>query len=227
LAEQNYNLFEVRFTLATEDNNVLMDGCYYFNTEEGGSVGDFYADRAITGEGTADFMQYYDRALEARCWFEGLGTISYNYQESIKKKIDGEDFSVDYHKVNDGRFAKLGITTLSDLEAYLNTIFTSDIVSSLMSSCSGGGYECSDKWVRFIEKDGAIYVIDAARGGDDFKRDPEYFLRDATEDSVTLVCRVYKYSGSEPSRIDTPLDYKYIFVKRNGSWFCSSFPIIW
>jgi hypothetical protein len=84
----------------------------------------------------------YLTALEACGWFT-LTTLSTDVDDSVEE--DGNTF----YRVTDERFS-----TYQELETYLKTIFTERFVDELLAA---------DEKYRDI--DGALYAIDAARGG--------------------------------------------------------------
>lgn len=155
------------------------------------------------GEGKGDTVpevenvkEAYGKAIEAFAWFE----ISTMPLESSAREIDGRIYNKVKHDT---------IKTYADLEMYLHSLFSEDIVREKLNK--------SNKLYRDIE--GALYGMSADRGTDLYKGDATLEVRQESDEKFICVVEVellredYEVIGYETHKFSYELiDGKWVFT---------------
>lgn len=210
MAGDNY-FMRLCYTLTTSDGEINMTAVKYFR-DSNPVVPDLVAGRALIGSRTKEFMPIYDKAYEAAGMLDTT-FVSCDRSDSIEVNIGGSVMS--YLRINDSRFEKYGIRTLSDFENFLSGIYTEKIVDELTSCFEGGGFTSTQQVPYFLEKDGVIYSCGAARGSNEFPPSPIY---SASGDTLTLV----EWHNTIPDTEPFHRTYTFGFVKSGESYLCDS-----
>ena len=145
----------------------------------------------------------YHKALEAYNWFH------YASMPFVDEHIVIDDY-LSYNKVNHSE-----ISTLSELEAYLLGIFAPEMVDSLLVDS-----------LIFIEHDGELYSLDAAKGSNILAGEERYEIIRSSGNSIIFRVSVDIYDmppwEDDSQLVDVEVkDSMYEFI--DGNWVFSSF----
>jgi hypothetical protein len=145
-------------------------------------------------------------AAEAYSWFD-LTTMPLDTSDCLQ---DGDSV---YYRVN-----KPGITSMSQLKSYLNTLFTLDLTENLMNSSSG----------RYKEFNGVLYAQSADRGSNLYMQDKhvEASRKDDTHWKVTLTFYADYMDNTDPKGRQVTIGYSQSvldYKKTNAGWRFTSF----
>jgi hypothetical protein len=123
--------------------------------------------------------------------------------ESVKK--DG----IWYNKVVNTSFKKL-----SDFETYLKTIFSDDIVDTLLYSQTPNPY---------VDIDGKLYAIARARGRNLMKIDETVSVKKESLSKYVVTSTVYVYGREEIGLTIGTVNYPFDYECIDGKWIFTSF----
>ena len=148
----------------------------------------------------------YQKAREAYNWFD-MTTMPLS-----DETVDVE--AMTYNKVD-----YPGITTMAELESYLKTIFTDEVVAELMALNQANQY-----W-HYDDIDGALYALPADRGGDIFKGDESHEVIVNGGDEIDFRVSVEVYDDPETMNVVDTEVYNFMYVDPAGSgeWRFSNF----
>jgi hypothetical protein len=153
----------------------------------------------------------YKKAVEAYGWFD-LCSIQLTYNDT--KTVDGQQYSkVDYP----------GISTLAQLRAYLNTLFSPEVTEQLLSA--------KDGIMRYRDIDGVLYGIDAARGSNISHGDERYTIIRQSDTSIDFHVDVDVLDTSDTSApvekwpVTGTKSFDFILKPINGSWVFANFEL--
>ena len=192
----------LNYTLTTTDGENVLTATAYLK------AGDLALTpgRAVIGKDTQELMPYYDKAYEASELLE-VSFIAVDWESTSKLTKGGVRYQ--YGKVTDKRFEENGIKTLADFRNYLGKYFTKEMVALLLPEDRP---DDPDYVPYFIEKDGAIYAIDAVRGSN--ASTPSTVYR-ASGDN--LIVEEFCYPDYEYHR-----SYTLNFVKSGDVYLCAN-----
>lgn len=142
----------------------------------------------------------YEKAREAYSWFD-LTTM--NVDANSQKEYNGDI----YMKVNQD-----GIQSLSDLEAYLHSIFSDEIVDSLLETN------------RYIDIDGALYAIPADRGTNIFAGEEHHKIIRESDKIIYEVTVDILDENFEKVVEQEVYSFSYEFIE--GKWVFTNFSLV-
>lgn len=159
-----------------------------------------------------DVLAAYNDAVEAYSWFD-LSSMrcTEGNTDTIMWDDDGKlDDPVRYDRVD-----VPGIGSMAELEAYLRSLFTDEIVDELLAM--------NDDYQQYKDFDGKLYAIQGARGADIFVGEEAYeviFVDDKTFDVMVLAEDL-----DEDQKLigHTVHDFFYEDIDGNGTWRFSNF----
>ncbi len=159
--------------------------------------------------GIKEVEEAYKKATEAFYWFDvtTMPIASFDGRDdSTYKEING----MMYHKVKSDT-----IKTYADLENYLYTLFTEEIVAVLLNH--GGDYQ------RYRDIDGVLHASVADRGTDIFKG--EETIAVTQESDVKFTCTVsVELLGEEEDFVVTGYEiHEYSYELIDGQWVFTNF----
>ncbi len=148
----------------------------------------------------------YQKAREAYNWFD-MTTMPLS------------DETVDVQAMTYNKVDYPGITTMAELEAYLKTIFTDEVVAEIMALNQANEY-----W-HYDDNDGALYALPADRGGDIFKGDESYEVIVNGGDEIDYRVSVEVYDDPATMNVvDTEVyDFMYVDPAGSGEWRFANF----
>ncbi len=147
----------------------------------------------------AKITQAYKDATEAYGWFD-LSTLRSDSSDS--KDINGSL----YYRVTNERFK-----TYADLKTYLETLFDSSIVEQLFSR------------EIYVDIDGVLYSIDAARGADITKGEEKITITREDENKIIVQVDVDVIGDIETGQVTGTEMHKYPYELVNGKWIFTDF----
>ena len=145
-----------------------------------------------------DVKVVYYKSIEAFSWYE-LTTMPV---DSSTKEIDG----MIYNKVNHKT-----IKTYIDLENYLNSLFSQDIVEKMLNQ----------EFMRYRDIDGELYAILADRGSDIYKGEETLEIRQ--ESDVKFICTVVVELLEEDSTVTGYESHEFSYELIDGQWSFTNF----
>lgn len=196
----------LNYTLTTTDSENILTATAYLKAGTSWNDLTLTPGRAVIGKDTQKLIPYYDRAYEASGLLE-VSFISVDWENTYAITKGGIRYP--YGKVTDKRFEENGIKTLVDFRNYLRKYFTKEMVASLLPEDRPND---PDYIPYFIEKDGAIYAVDAARGSN--ASTPSVAYR-ASGDKLTV--EEFYYPDYEYHR-----GYTLNFVKSGDVYLCAN-----
>lgn len=144
----------------------------------------------------------YKKATEAYSWFD-LTTM--NVDANSQKEYNGDI----YMKVN-----QEGIQSLSDLEAYLRSIFSDEVVDSLLETN------------RYIDIDGALYAMPADRGANIFAGEEHHKIIRENDKKIIYEVTVDILDDNFEKVVDEEVySFPYEFIE--GKWVFTNFSLVW
>ena len=144
----------------------------------------------------------YKKATEAYSWFD-LTTM--NVDANSQKEYNGDI----YMKVN-----QEGIQSLSDLEAYLRSIFSDEVVDSLLETN------------RYIDIDGALYAMPADRGTSIFAGEEHHKIIRESDKKIIYEVTVDILDDNFEKVVDEEVySFPYEFIE--GKWVFTNFSLVW
>ncbi len=152
-------------------------------------------------------IEAYHRASEAYSWFDVL-TLPCDYSDTVE--VDG----MPYARVN--RFP-----LMVDFRNHLEDLFAIPIVDRLLAGDAA--------YPQYIERDGKLYALDAARGTDIGKGAETYSVRQTSKTSLILTVTVEILDYSIPNTLDAEgkvigsETYEFPFEYVNGKWVFTDF----
>ena len=150
----------------------------------------------------AEIEAIYQRAVEVFGWFD-MTTMPHD----VEDQMEDENGWVFVRVVYDG------INSLADLEAYLHSIFTPDVVSDMFNIIPN----------RFRDFDGALYVLGADRGGMLDRGDKIHEI--IRESGQRIIYRV-TVDVLDWETLDVVVDtvtYDFVLSLVDGNWLFSNF----
>ena len=145
----------------------------------------------------AAILRAYNEATEAASWFR-IGTMP----------TDWDDF-VD---IGDMRYFKtVRFETYRDLREYLKSLFSVSIVDELLSGET------------YIDHNGRLYAIDAARGADIFMGRESYSITRESEEKYQLKVTVEVY-GNDAETVEGYEEFLFTYENVSGRWVFTAFP---
>ena len=149
----------------------------------------------------------YEKALEAIKWFQ-FTTIEVDDEDLVE--MDGYTFNRVIHD---------NIRTFADMEEYLKTIFTEELVKWILTED-----------VRHRDIDGVLYVILADRGGNIFVSDEELheIIRVSNTEIIYRVSvDVYDRPWMEDDRVVVDVEvHDFVLILVNDNWLFSNFGLV-
>jgi len=143
----------------------------------------------------------YKKATEAYSWFD-LTTM--NVDANSQKEYNGDI----YMKVN-----QEGIQSLSDLEAYLRSIFSDEVVDSLLETN------------RYIDIDGALYAMPADRGTNIFAGEEHHKIIRESDKKIIYEVTVDILDDNFEKVVDEEVySFSYEFIE--GKWVFTNFSLV-
>ncbi len=191
----------LRYELTTKDGRVTLKASAYF-TEEGVKL---VAVEAVIGNDARKLMPYYEKAYSAS-WMLDPTFVKSDRENSVRFK------NIVYSKVADERFTEKGIKSLADFRKYLSEFYTEDAVARLLP----GDDDFADSEPEFIDIDGVLYVMDAARGTSPYEATPIYSAAGST-----LVVILYYPDTPDPEPYKR--SYTIDFEKTTDGYLCKTF----
>jgi hypothetical protein len=159
--------------------------------------------------GINEVAEAYQKATEAFYWFEvtTMPVASFDRSDSSTyKEIDG----MLYHRVTSAT-----IKTYADLENYLYTLFTQEIVAELLDH--GGDYQ------RYRDIDGALHAILADRGTDIFKGEETLAVTQESDVKFTCTVSVELLSEAGDFAVTGYEVHEYSYELIDGQWVFTNF----
>ena len=150
--------------------------------------------------GAALVLASYQRAAAVYGWF-ALGTAPVS--EQSEKTGYGDYYRLDYP----------GVTSRAELETFLNTLFAPDITARLLKE----GKE------QFIDLDGALYCLDAARGSDITLGEETDSVTPVSDTAGTLDA-VVEVLGEDLSTVTDYKTFAFPYEIRDGRVIFTAFP---
>ncbi|MCL2112144.1 MAG: hypothetical protein FWH32_07875 [Clostridiales bacterium] len=151
----------------------------------------------------AEVEALYEEAVKAYNWFN---LAAMPIDGSVSAELDGMTYNkVDYP----------GISTHADLEAYLGTLFTADIVGDLLGENE-----------TYVDIGGELYAIDGARGANIMMGDETHEVIREGDDEILFRVFVNVFDGpfmDEESKIEGVEVYDFTLVPVGGNWLFSVF----
>ena len=196
----------LNYTLTTTDGENILTATAYLKSGTSWDDLTLTPDRAVIGKDTQKLMPYYDKAYEASGLLE-VSFISVDWENTYAITKGGIRYP--YGRVTDKRFEENGIKTLADFRNYLGKYFTKEMVASFLPEDRP---DDPDYMPHFVEKDGAIYAVDAARGSN--ASTPSVVYR-ASGDRLTV--EEFYYHDYEYHR-----SYTLNFVKSGDVYLCAN-----
>lgn len=147
----------------------------------------------------------YGKAVEAYGWFD-LTTMP--LEDGTGMEYDGQFYQKVRHET---------IKTYAQLEAYLRTLFSDDIVGRLLNR--GDGLE------RYRDIDGELYAIPADRGTDLTKGDETRAILRAS-DSKAIVEVTVQLLDPEAGKVTGQEVHDFSYVYRDGKWIFETFSLV-
>lgn len=211
----NQSTFMTTFTLQAKEISLRITGTFYYDLPEAPQPSyafpdRMYTDRIVWGEDTEKFLSLYDTATEIYAWlFAGDELVQHT---GDTKYIE----NAPYYEIDDPAFAELQIATTADLESYLQNVFTGSFVDELLARDM------------YVDIDGKIHVVGAARGGGTTYRDPAYALEQIDDTHMDLVCQAKEYSAGHMEPEAGVVEFRYRFVCVADTWYLDSYPeLLW
>lgn len=159
-----------------------------------------------------DVLVAYDKAVEAYSWFHlsSMPCVEGN-SDMIMWDDDGRlPEAIRYDRVN---FP--GIGTMAELDSYLRSIFTDDIVDELMAM--------NDKYEQYADINGALYSIQGARGANIFVGSESYDVINVDEETIDLVVLAEDLDEEQKLIGHTVYDFFYEDIDGNNTWRFTNF----
>ncbi len=142
-------------------------------------------------------LRAYNEATEAASWFR-IGTMPTNWN--------------DFVDIGDMRYFKtVRFETRDDLREYLKGLFSVSIVDELLSSET------------YIDHNGRLYAIDAARGADIFMGRESYSITRENDEKYTLTVTVEVY-GNDAETVEGYEEFIFTYENVSGRWIFTAFP---
>ena len=152
-----------------------------------------------------EVMGAYEKAVESYGWFD-LTTMP--LEDGTGREYDGNFYQKVRHDT---------IKTYAELRAYLQTLFSDDIVAGLLNG--GGGLE------RYRDIDGELYAIPADRGTDLTKGDEtRRILRDGGSGVIVEVA--VQLLDPETGDVTGQEIHDFSYVYRDGKWIFETFSLV-
>lgn len=155
-----------------------------------------------------EVLEAYRRANEAYGWF--MKATLPAHQDDVR---EGEDGAV-FHKVADERFP-----TLNDLRNYLKTLFSDEIVDTLLPADGQ----------QYVDLDGALYVQEGGRGSDISKGALTLAVewpQDGNESWCTVVGIVEILNIDDLQTVVGEETYRFPYQKVGDKWVFTQFESI-
>lgn len=165
-------------------------------------------DTNIANLSDAEIEAIYQKAVEAFGWFD-VETMPLDTTYEAVCENGFVYWRVDFE----------GINTLADLEAYLGTLFSPEIISGLFAD-----------GISYREFDGVLYAIGASRGGNLTRGDEVHeIIRNIREDNSNIIYRV----TVDVLNVDNLEEvvgfeiYDFVLSYVNGNWIFLNFNLVW
>ena len=155
-------------------------------------------EKTISLPSIEDVKEAYYKSYEAFTWF-GLTTLP---ADSSTKEVNGTIYNKVDHEI---------IKTYADLENYLNSLFTKDIVQEMLSNKSTG----------YIDIEGELYTILADRGTDIYKGKETLEVQQINDKKY--ICTVEVELLGEDFTVTGYETHEYSYELIDGQWLFTNF----
>lgn len=155
----------------------------------------------VTEPSVEDVTESYTRAYEAYTWFE----LTSMPHESTMKEVDGRV----YNKVNHE-----SIKTYDDLENYLYSLFSKEIVEELLDS----------EFKRYGDIDGELYVVSGDRGTDKYKGEETFEVKQKND--LKFICIVEVELLGEDYSVIGYESHEFIYEFIDDQWVFTNFGLV-
>ena len=155
----------------------------------------------------AEIEAAYQRAEEAYAWFE-REVLPFDFDDYAIVQDEVNTLPTEYYRVIHD-----SISTLADLEAHLRTIFTEDIVRSLMNN----------NVMLYRDIDGALYTVGAERGG---RMDAGDEVHEIIRESDNRIIYRITVDILDWDTLETVVDtevHEFVYELIDGQWLFSNF----
>ncbi len=173
------------------------------NPDDGSEDGDDTEEQA--GPTDEEIKAAYDKAVEAYGWFD-MTTMPTDSDDTQ------EENGNEYYKVTHST-----ITTYAELEAYLKTLFSTQIVDFLLND---GGVS------RYKDFNGQLYALLADRGSDVTKGEETYKIIRETDTSIDYQVTVEVLDEEDITTVVDHEVYDFNYEKINDQWVFTNFRLV-
>lgn len=149
----------------------------------------------------------YAKAKEACFWFEvsSMPPAENHADMNNIKEIDGQY----YYKTGTEN-----INSVAELEAYLKTLFSDEIVEKLMTM----------NGIQYIDIDGELWGVDASRGTNINVGNTIFSISEKTDDKIVYTANV-EIINPESGETESVEAYDYVYEKTDDGWKWTKFTI--
>jgi len=162
----------------------------------------------ITGPTDAEVQAAYQKADEAYGWFY-LSTLPVDYSD--KREWNGYEYFRVEHPT---------IKTLADLKNYLQTVFSDEIVETLLNEDEDAAL------VLYRDFDNVLYAIPADAGRDITKGDKTYEIIRESDSKIIFRVNVEIYGDPDTKNVVDIKQYDFPYEYVNGRWVFTFFELI-
>ena len=165
--------------------------------------------RAYPGKDPSDasIKAAYEKAVEAFSWFY---LVAMPLDSDNVKKHGDFTFNKVVHDT---------IGTFAELEAYMGTIFTKELVKKTLADASE----------LYRDFDGVLYAVDAARGSNIFAGEETHEIIRVSDSEITYRVSVNMYDGpadDKNSKLEEVKVFNFSYVLMDGNWRFSNFELV-
>jgi len=153
----------------------------------------------------AEVEAFFQMAKEAWSWFR-MGPMPHDDTDTILDEDGHVYMRVDFD----------GVSSLHELEAYLSTIFTADIVYDFL--------DFRHPPVMYRNFDGVLHVLGASASADITRGDEHHFIIRVSDRKVVYQVMVYVYDSDTLTQVVGTHFYEYVLTFEGENWLFSDFP---
>ncbi|MDO4565983.1 MAG: DL-endopeptidase inhibitor IseA family protein [Oscillospiraceae bacterium] len=159
------------------------------------------AEPAIPQPTDEEVEQAYQEATEASWWFRMLA-------------LETDPATATEYEGNEGYCKVLRFSTLAELRAYLETLFSDEVIDAFLAE---SGY---------VEINGELYTREGARGSDIFKGEETLAVERESDSRIILKVRVEILDPDADFAVTGYEEFDFPYEYTGNKWVFTDFPVV-